>query len=550
MVTHLQNLDYVAIGIYVALMAAIGLSFGWFIKDTTSYFKGNSTVPWYMAAISNFMALKSSFVFVAYAGIAYQFGLVSITVFWSTVPAVIIGSIILAKRWRRAGLTTPTEYLETRYNLSVRQIVTWFGLIMRFLDNMVRLYAIGLFITVATPLSLEWSIVIAGIIVTVFNIIGGVWSVIVMGTVQFFILILATLILLPLSFQELGGLDILYQKIPEHMTWFNGPKGNLFWLFVFYVMIMIKYNENWTFIQRFNCVRDEKEALKVGVVTGVLFFIFTPVFFLPALAAKVILPNLADPEMSYIALSLKLLPAGIMGILFSSMFAATMSALNAEYNIMAGVITNDVYKRLINPKAKESTLLWVARLTTGLIGMIMILGAVYIKYFGGAFEANKLFTGILAIPIGVPLLLGILYKKPNSISSILTIILGVISGVVLNAVPSISWELATIIETAFCLLIYFVPAIFMKEPPAQTEKTEAFFTKLNTPLTEAEKPTISSESRKSMLGLFIISALVAGALFISMSIPSISIYSGQLSFASGVFCLIVALVLWLISRKK
>lgn len=550
MVTHLQNLDYVAIGIYVALMAAIGLSFGWFIKDTTSYFKGNSTVPWYMAAISNFMALKSSFVFVAYAGIAYQFGLVSITIFWSTVPAVIIGSILFAKRWRRAGLTTPTEYLETRYNLSVRQTITWFGLIMRFLDNMVRLYAIGLFITVATPLSLEWSIVIAGIIVTVFNIIGGVWSVIVMGTVQFFILILATLILLPLSFQELGGLDILYQKIPEHMTWFNGPKGNLFWLFVFYVMIMIKYNENWTFIQRFNCVRDEKEALKVGIVTGVLFFVFTPVFFLPALAAKVILPNLADPEMSYIALSLKLLPAGIMGILFSSMFAATMSALNAEYNIMAGVLTNDVYKRLINPKAKESTLLWVARLTTGLIGMIMILGAVYIKYFGGAFEANKLFTGILAIPIGVPLLLGILYKKPNSISSILTIMLGVIAGVVLNAIPSISWELATIIETTVCLLIYFVPAIFMKEPPAQIEKTEAFFTKLNTPLTEAEKPIIAPESRKSMLGLFIISALVAGGLFISMSIPSIRIYSGQLSFASGVFCLIVALVLWLISRKK
>lgn len=550
MVTHLQNLDYIAIGIYILLMAGIGLSFGWFIKDTSAYFKGNSTVPWYMAAISNFMALKSSFVFVAYAGIAYQFGLVSITVFWSTVPAVIIGSIILAKRWRRAGLTTPIEYLETRYNLSVRQIVTWFGLIMRFLDNMVRLYAIGLFITVATPLSLEWSIVIAGIIVTVFNIIGGVWSVIVMGTVQFFILILATLILLPLSYQELGGLDILYQKIPEHMTWFNGPKGNLFWLFVFYVMILIKYNENWTFIQRFNCVRDEKQALKVGVVTGILFFIFTPVFFLPALAARVILPNLTDPEMSYVALSLKLLPAGIMGILFSSMFAATMSALNAEYNVMAGVLTNDVYKRLINPNAKESSLLWVARISTGLIGMIMIMGAVYIKHFGGAFEANKLFTGILAIPIGVPLLLGILFKKPNSLSSILTILIGVIAGIVLNTIPTISWELATIIETILCLLFYFIPAYLMTEEPQQMARTDAFFTKIKTPLTEAEKPTISQESRRSMLLLFMISAIVAGGLFISMSIPSINIYSGQLSFVSGVFCLIVAVILWIISRKK
>jgi hypothetical protein len=89
----------------------------------------------------------------------------------------------------------------------------------------------------------------------------------------------------------------------------------------------------------------------------------------------------------------------------------------------------------------------------------------------------------------------------------------------------------------------------MKEVPQQVSRTETFFTKIKTPLTEAEKPTISQESRKSMLYLFMISAIVAGGLFISMSIPSINIYSGQLSFASGLFCLIMALVLWLISRK-
>jgi hypothetical protein len=181
--------------------------------------------------------------------------------------------------------------------------------------------------------------------------------------------------------------------------------------------------------------------------------------------------------------------------------------------------------------------------------MIMILGAVYIKHFGGAFEANKLFTGILAIPIGVPLLLGILFKKPNSLSSILTILIGVIAGIVLNTIPTISWELATIIETILCLLFYFIPPYLMNEVPQQMIRTETFFTKIKTPLTEAEKPTISQESRKSMLYLFMISAIVAGGLFISMSIPSINIYSGQLSFASGVFCLIMALVLWLISRK-
>ncbi|NJO68300.1 MAG: sodium transporter, partial [Bacteroidetes bacterium] len=124
MVTHLQNLDYVAIGIYILLMAGIGFSFGWFIKDIGSYFKGSGAIPWVMSTISNFMALFSTFVFVAYAGIAYEHGLVAVTVFWSTVPACIIGGVFLAKRWRRTGHTTPMEYLEQRYNLSVRQTIT------------------------------------------------------------------------------------------------------------------------------------------------------------------------------------------------------------------------------------------------------------------------------------------------------------------------------------------------------------------------------------------------------------------------------------------
>ena len=229
-----------------------------------------------MATVTNFMGLFSTFVFVAYAGIAYEYGLVSVTVFWSTVPACIIGSLWLGGRWRRTGCVTPIEYLEQRYSFSVREIMTWVGLLVRLLDNMVRLYAIGVFITVVTPLSLEWAIIISGVIVTLFNIIGGIWTVTIMSTVQFVILILITCVLLPVSLHEVGGIGGLYQQIPEKMTWFNGPKGAFFWLAIYYVMTMIKYNENWTFIQKFFCVKDEKAAKKMGVLTGILFFSVYP----------------------------------------------------------------------------------------------------------------------------------------------------------------------------------------------------------------------------------------------------------------------------------
>lgn len=547
-IVQLQSLDYIAVLIYLVLMAVIGLSFGWFVKDIGSYFKGGGTIPWVMATITNFMGLFSTFVFVAYAGIAYEYGLVSITVFWTTVPACIIAGLVFGKRWRRTGHTTPVEYLEQRYGYPVRKLVTWMGLVMRFLDNMVRLYAIGVFITVVTPLSLEWSIVVSGIIVTIFNIIGGIWTVTIMSTVQMVILLLVTIILLPLSLDSAGGMAAVAEKIPDHLNWFNGPKGAPVWLTVYGIMTVIKYNENWTFIQKFYCVRDEKAATKVGIASGILFLVFTPVFLLPAVVSPLIIPEVSDPEMSYVMVSGMLLPAGIMGIMFSSMFAATMSSLNAEYNIMAGVLTNDVYLRMFNPKAGQKTLMNVARISTVLVGAIMILGAISIRNFGGAFEANKLFTGILAIPVGIPLVMGVVSKKPDMASSIATIIVGIVAGIGLNTVPGLAWEYATLIELVLCLVIYYFPA-FMRNRTYPEEELR-FFRLVRTPIREEDKPVISPQYVRAMVYLFVFSMVVSGLLFSGMSIPSIDTDGGWYGMVAGIACILGAGVLFAVYRMK
>ena len=547
-IVQLQSLDYIAVLIYLVLMAVIGLSFGWFVKDIGSYFKGGGTIPWVMATITNFMGLFSTFVFVAYAGIAYEYGLVSITVFWTTVPACIIAGLVFGKRWRRTGHTTPVEYLEQRYGYPVRKLVTWMGLVMRFLDNMVRLYAIGVFITVVTPLSLEWSIVVSGIIVTIFNIIGGIWTVTIMSTVQMVILLLVTVILLPLSLDSAGGMAAVAEKIPDHLNWFNGPKGAPVWLTVYGIMTVIKYNENWTFIQKFYCVRDEKAATKVGIASGILFLIFTPVFLLPAVVSPLIIPEVSDPEMSYVMVSGMLLPAGIMGIMFSSMFAATMSSLNAEYNIMAGVLTNDVYLRMFNPKAGQKTLMNVARVSTVLVGVIMILGAISIRNFGGAFEANKLFTGILAIPVGIPLVMGIVSKKPDMASSIATIIVGIVAGIGLNMIPGLAWEYATMIELALCLLIYYFPA-FMRNR-TYSEEEQRFFRLVGTPVREEDKPVISHQYVRAMVYLFVFSMVVSGLLFSGMSIPSLDTDGGWYGMLAGIACILGAGILFAVYRMR
>ncbi|MBE6411185.1 MAG: sodium transporter [Opitutales bacterium] len=545
---YLQNFDYVAILIYIALMAVIGFTFGWLVKDSNSFFKGGGTIPWVMATITNYMGLFSTFVFVAYAGIAYKEGIISMVVFLTTVPGCVVAGLIFGARWRRTGDTTPVEYLEKRYGYPMRKLVMWLGLVMRFLDNMVRLYAIGIFIAAVTPISFGWAIVISGVIVTLFNIIGGIWTVTIMSTVQFIILILVTAILLPLSLDASGGLSALAAKFPEHLEPFNGPKGSWLWLTVYCLMVTLKYNENWTFIQKFYCVRDESAARKVGIYSGILFLLFTPVFLIPAVISPLIVPNIADPEMSYVMISSMLLPVGVMGIMFSSMFAATMSSLNAEYNIMAGVMTTDIYQRMINPNADGKKLLNVARISTIIVGVIMILGAFGVKNFGGAFEANKLFTGILAIPIGIPLVLGIVSRAPTQNSSVATIVVGVVLGIVINMIPQISWELGTLIEMAVCLAIYYLPVLNKNRVYSESEKL--IFQKIETPIPENEKPDISPEYIRSLVYLFVFSMVVAGLLFGGMSLPTVNTTGGLYGVIAGGLCVLSAGGIYLVYSQS
>jgi hypothetical protein len=74
------------------------------------------------------MAYVSALSIVVYAALGYQYALVALTIYWTTVPGTLITTWLLARRWRRAGIITPVEFLETRFSSAVRQIFVWSGI--------------------------------------------------------------------------------------------------------------------------------------------------------------------------------------------------------------------------------------------------------------------------------------------------------------------------------------------------------------------------------------------------------------------------------------
>ena len=246
--TTLSGLDIAVIAAYFAVTLFAGLFMGRFVKSGKDFFSGGNKVPWWMGAISSYMAMISSFVFIAHGGVAYQDGLVAIVVFWSCAFAVLAGTWIFAGRWRRANVSTPMEYLERRYGAGVRQFISWCGIGFRILDNMVRLYTLGLIASVLLNISIEKGIWIGVGIVLAYTLTGGLWSVLVTDVIQCTILLGVSIAVLPVALGAAGGIGALSEALPSHFDPFNGHRGEFWFLFAYYAMVFIKYNANWAFI--------------------------------------------------------------------------------------------------------------------------------------------------------------------------------------------------------------------------------------------------------------------------------------------------------------
>ncbi|MDZ7618285.1 MAG: sodium/solute symporter [Patescibacteria group bacterium] len=540
--------DYVAIAVYMALVAGIGVVLGTWIKDVGEYFKGGGVLPWPAAAISNYMSMFSTFIFVAYAGLAYSYGLVALTLIWCAVPPSLFAAAVIARRWRRAGIMSPVEYMETRFNAPVRQCFSWGGIVFRVFDNMVRLYAIGLFVAAVTPLSLGEAVLLAGLIVTLYTVMGGLWAVVLTDLLQFVVLIVAVLIMLPLSIHAAGGLAAMREAVPDHFTLFQGPKGAPLYLLAYYVMVLIKYNGNWSFIQRFYSVRDEAAATKSALVMAGLFFVFPLFFLLPAIAARVVEPNLANPEMAYVTMALRVLPSGVMGLMVAAMFAATMSAVDSEFNVTAGVFTRDIYQRILRPNASSRELMTVGRAATLVLGVIVVGGALFVGRFGGAFEANQIITG-LAIPLSVPLVFGILTRHARPWGAMASVVLGVATGFFLNWHPEVSWPVATCTVIAVSVGTLLLSGLMPSNDKQYQQRVEGFFRRLSTPIPEAEKPAVDPAFQAAVRHVFALSLGSTGLMFAGLGLLSVATPGGALSVGAGAICFVLAVIVYFSARR-
>ncbi|MGE0132841.1 MAG: sodium:solute symporter family protein [Blastocatellales bacterium] len=529
----LHTADHIVIIGYFALLTLIGLYFWKRMKQAKDFFTGGNQIPWWLAGISFYLTGFSAFTFVAYSEMAYRYGFVAVTLAWSSAVAMAVGTIFLAARWRRARIISPVEFLEARYSKQIRQALAWTGLPLKVIDDGLKIYATGVFVSVGMGFDLKTSIVASGVVMLLYTFMGGLWAVVVTDFVQFIILTLGVVVLFPLVFTGNGagsGLGALTQGASAgFLAPINEPFSPLY-VFAFYLLILLSYNGNWAFAQKFYSVRDEREARKAGLLATALKIIGPPLFILPAMAARGLMPELMtppnSPQYTYAALSLRYLPAGLMGLMIAAMFSATMSTLSGDYNVMASVITEDIYRRLFDKNASQKRLVVVGRLATLLVGVLTI--AIGVSLIGaarkGLFEVMVTVFGLFVGPMLIPMLLGLLVPRVTWRGAAAGIVTGFVCGLslyfyktfVLASQQGIdpNWLRydyeAIAILTNFAVTLAAIALVTALEKVSGDEqaKISAFFERLATPIRKTE--TESAEAGEVFSPFYLIGWVTIG----------------------------------------
>lgn len=420
----MELIDFIILIIYAAGILFIGGILSKRNKTSDDMFAVRKQSPWWLSGLSAFMSAFSAGTFVVWGGIAYKQGFVAVSILMCSGIASFLVGKFFAKKWASLNISTVGEYVSIRFGQEAVQFYTWIGMLFKIIAMGVALYSFAVVVSSLIPLSsnnwlvdpethklsVSYTIIISGFLMLMYAVSGGLWAVLIIDAVQFVVLTMTVLFVVPLSIQKVGGVTSMLNHLPENFL--SPVSGNFTWLFLLGWIIVhtFKLGGEWVFVQRFLAVSSPKNALRSSNLFGWLYIVSPIIWMLPPIIYRVAHPD-APAEQAYIMACAWVLPPGLMGLLVAAMFSSAASYIDGEINVYAAAITNSVYKEIIAPHASEKNIVFVGRLSSLVIGLLIMAIAICIPYFGGAEQIILTVTGLLVVAMVLPMLWGLYFGK-------------------------------------------------------------------------------------------------------------------------------------------
>ena len=443
-----QTLDWVVLGIYFLILIVVAV---WVAlqrnKNTEDYFLAGRNVGWFVIGASIFASNIGSEHVVGLAGTGFSSGTPLAHYELHAWIVLLLGWLFLPFYMRSGAFTMP-EFLEKRFDSRSRWFLSVFSLFAYVLTKVsVTIYAGG--IVVSELLNLDFWIGAIGIVVFtgIYTIIGGLKAVVYTETLQTVVLILGSVIITYLGFQEVGGWNELTKTVtelsPDHFNMWrpmNDPDFPWTGLLIGGTIVGIWYWCTDQYIVQRTLAANNIMIGRRGAIFGAyLKLLPILIFLIPGIIAYAL--TIQNPEMfnvidsngieradrAFPMLVTTLLPVGIKGLVAGGLMAALMSSLASVFNSCSTIFTIDIYKK-IKPEKSEKYLVNIGKSATLVIVVLGIAWIPIMEKIGGGvmYQYLQNVQAYIGPPVTAVFLLGILWKRINAQASIVTLSAGLV----------------------------------------------------------------------------------------------------------------------------
>ena len=555
---------------YLLLLVCIGIVFRRFSHNASDYFRAGGQATWWLVGGSVFMGNFSAWTFTGAAGAAYQVGWSLVAMYGAGSLAYILLALGPAIWFRRTRVITVADVIRLRFGPGMEQFYAYWQSLSAPLNGGLQLYALAIFVTALLGFDIRVIILALGLVVLFYTAMSGAWAALAADFIKGLVLLPISALLAVVCVSQFGGirgflhsikaadLQTVYAPLKTSETLASIPNitAGYFSIGFLAAYYCIQYTNINALTNTSRClsVKDDRAARRACLLAAGALFVGMLIFFIPPMTARLLIPTqvaampLRVPiEGAYAAMAIHLLPAGLVGLVLVAICASTMSTLDLSFTSLAGLITQNIYPALcrrfgVTPWEGRARLILGRVVNLGCALMVITIAIVMSMIgSGGVFKLMFDITGLVVIPLTMPMMWGVFVRRVPTWGPPLSIVVGLVvsSGIqygpkLLGTTPWLYHEWIFTLMVVSTLTFFGACFVYWRQEPNPdvVAREEEFFSRWSRPVDfKAEIGEGNDGRQMRIVGLF---GLIMAAAILLMLIPASSAgHSGKILTIAG-----------------
>lgn len=453
-------------GIIIASFFIVSIGIGIWVsksgnKNSKDYFLAGGNMPWWLLGVSMVATTFSTDTPNFVTQVVRENGVSGNWIWWAFLLTGMLTVFIYARLWKKSGVMTDVEFYEIRYSGKEARFLRGFrALYLGVVFNVLIMASVTLAAIkiggVLLGLSPVETVLIAGLVTVIYSSVGGLKGVIFTDFIQFFLSMGGAIAaaVISLNHPKVGGLTNLinHESIVDKLAFIPDFDDPSLYLSIFLVPLLVQWWNVWYpgaepggggyVAQRMLSAKSEKDAVKSVFFFNIAHYAVRPwPWIIVAFCSLLVFPDLdslrqafptaekIDHDLAYPAM-LTFLPAGILGLVITSLVAAYMSTISTHLNWGASYIVQDFYKRFINQDAEEKKYVAIGRWSTVLL-MLCAMG--FALLLENAVDSFKILLQVGA-GTGLIFILRWFWWRVNALSEIVAMIVSFVVALYFNLI--------------------------------------------------------------------------------------------------------------------